>query len=397
METALITGVAGFIGSSLAEKLLKDNFKVIGIDSFTNYYSTRIKEKNIENCLKHPNFSLIHQDLDTLDLSVSIEKAEYFFHLSAQPGVRASWGKEFTTYVKNNISVTQKILESLKNSTRLKKFVFASSSSVYGNQSSIMNEDTSLTRPASPYGVTKLAAENLVNLYFKNYGVPTISLRYFTVYGPRQRPDMAFTRFFHSIIKDNKLIIFGNGEQTRDFTYVDDIVDATINAATSNYVGEILNFGGGSVFSLIQIIEFMKEITEKELEIDFKTEQKGDVKHTSADISKSEKLINYKSNTDIKYGLTQQQAAVKLGITQATISNYKNRSRENIELYLITKRIESFANDIAVMIMKNTNEIEISEMFETTLQFIRKQNIIYDLHKELESNHNVEKCPICKK
>jgi UDP-glucose 4-epimerase len=314
METALITGVAGFIGSSLAEKLLKDNFKVIGIDSFTNYYSTRIKEKNIENCLKHPNFSLIHQDLDTLDLSVSIEKAEYFFHLSAQPGVRASWGKEFTTYVKNNISVTQKILESLKNSTRLKKFVFASSSSVYGNQSSIMNEDTSLTRPASPYGVTKLAAENLVNLYFKNYGVPTISLRYFSVYGPRQRPDMAFTRFFHSIIKDNKLIIFGNGEQTRDFTYVDDIVDATINAATSNYVGEILNFGGGSVFSLIQIIEFMKEITEKELEIDFKTEQKGDVKHTSADISKSEKLINYKSNTDIKYGLTQQYEYIKTNL-----------------------------------------------------------------------------------
>ena len=291
METALITGVAGFIGSSLAAKLLKDNFKVIGIDSFTNNYSARIKEKNIENCLKHTNFSLIRQDLDTLDLSASVEKADYFFHLSAQPGVRASWGKEFTTYVKNNISVTQKILESLKNNTTLKKFVFASSSSVYGNQSSMMNEDTSLTRPVSPYGVTKLAAENLVNLYFKNYGVPTISLRYFTVYGPKQRPDMAFTRFFYSIIKEQKLTIFGNGEQTRDFTYVDDVVKATINAATSDHVGEILNIGAGSVFSLMQITEFMKEITEQKLEINFKKEQKGDVKHTSADISKSEKLI----------------------------------------------------------------------------------------------------------
>jgi len=254
METALITGVAGFIGSSLAESLLKDNFKVIGIDSFTNYYPTQIKEKNIENCLKHSNFSLIRHDLNTLDISTIVEKAEYFFHLSAQPGVRTSWGKEFVTYVKNNISVTQKLLESLKNNTRLKKFVFASSSSVYGNQSNIMNEDTSLTRPVSPYGVTKLAAENLVNLYFKNYGIPTIALRYFTVYGPKQRPDMAFTRFFHSIIKDKKLSIFGNGEQTRDFTYIDDIVKATVNAATSNHVGEILNLGGGSVFSLTQVI-----------------------------------------------------------------------------------------------------------------------------------------------
>ena len=314
MKTALITGVAGFIGSSLAEKLLKDNFKVIGIDSFTNYYSPYIKEKNIENCLKHSNFSLIRQDLDTLDLSRIFENIEYVFHLSAQPGARASWGKEFTTYVKNNISITQKILESLKNNTTLKKFVFGSSSSVYGNQSSIMNEETSLTRPVSPYGVTKLASENLVNLYFKNYEIPTISLRYFTVYGPKQRPDMAFTRFFHSIIKDKKLIIFGNGEQTRDFTYVDDIVKATINAATSDSVGEILNVGGGSVFSLIQIIEFMKEITEKKLEIDFKKEQKGDVEHTSADISKSKKLINYKSNTDIKYGLTQQYEYIKTNL-----------------------------------------------------------------------------------
>jgi UDP-glucose 4-epimerase len=177
-----------------------------------------------------------------------------------------------------------------------------------------MNEETSLTRPVSPYGVTKLASENLVNLYFKNYEIPTISLRYFTVYGPKQRPDMAFTRFFHSIIKDKKLSIFGNGEQTRDFTYVDDIVKATINAATSDSVGEILNVGGGSVFSLIQIIEFMKEITEKKLEIDFKKEQKGDVEHTSADISKSKKLINYKSNTDIKYGLTQQYEYIKTNL-----------------------------------------------------------------------------------
>jgi UDP-glucose 4-epimerase len=315
MTQVVITGVAGFIGSTLAEKLLHDGHNVRGIDSFTNYYPLHIKEKNIENCLKHPNFSLIRQDLESsLDLSTIFKNTEYIFHLAAQPGVRASWGKEFAIYVKNNISVTQKILESLKNNTTLKKFVLASSSSVYGNQSSIMNEETSLTRPVSPYGVTKLAAENLANLYFKNYKIPTVSLRYFTVYGPKQRPDMAFTRFFNSIIKDKKLSIFGNGEQTRDFTYVDDIVKATINAATSDSVGEILNVGGGSVFSLSQIIEFMKEITEKEFEIDFNAEQKGDVKHTSADISKAKKLINYKSNTDIKYGLTQQYEYIKTNL-----------------------------------------------------------------------------------
>ena len=315
MTQVVITGVAGFIGSTLAEKLLHDGHNVRGIDSFTNYYPARMKEKNIENCLKHTNFSLIRQDLESsLDLSTIFKNAEYIFHLAAQPGVRASWGKEFVIYVKNNISVTQKILESLKNNTTLKKFVLASSSSVYGNQSSIMNEETSLTRPVSPYGVTKLAAENLANLYFKNYKIPTVSLRYFTVYGPKQRPDMAFTRFFNSIIKDKKLSIFGNGEQTRDFTYVDDIVKATINAATSDSVGEILNVGGGSVFSLSQIIEFMKEITEKEFEIDFNAEQKGDVKHTSADISKAKKLINYKSNTDIKYGLTQQYEYIKTNL-----------------------------------------------------------------------------------
>ena len=315
MTQVVITGVAGFIGSTLAEKLLHDGHNVRGIDSFTNYYPPRMKEKNIENCLKHTNFSLIRQDLESsLDLSTIFKNTEYIFHLAAQPGIRASWGKEFAIYVKNNISVTQKILESLKNNTTLKKFVLASSSSVYGNQSNIMNEETSLTRPVSPYGVTKLAAENLANLYFKNYKIPTVSLRYFTVYGPKQRPDMAFTRFFNSIIKDKKLSIFGNGEQTRDFTYVDDIVKATINAATSDSVGEIFNVGGGSVFSLSQIIEFMKEITEKEFEIDFNAEQKGDVKHTSADISKAEKLINYKPNTDIKYGLTQQYEYIKTNL-----------------------------------------------------------------------------------
>jgi len=210
-----------------------------------------------------------------------------------------------------NITITQKILESLKNNSVLKKFVFASSSSVYGTQLGIMNEEKSLTKPISPYGVTKLAAENLTNLYHQNYGIPTIALRYFTVYGPRQRPDMAFTRFLYSIIKNEEFSIYGDGEQTRDFTYVDDIVSGTINAATSNSIGEVLNLGGGSVISLKEIIQIMKDMVGNDLKIKFVNEQKGDVKHTNADISKSKKLVDYKPKTDIKTGLTLQFEYIK--------------------------------------------------------------------------------------
>ena len=311
MAQITVTGVAGFIGSTLTEKLLKIGHTVKGIDSFTDYYSVNIKEKNIENCLKNSNFSLVRQDLETTDLFETFQNSEYIFHLAAQPGVRKSWGKDFKVYNKNNITITQKILESLKNNSVLKKFIFASSSSVYGTQLGIMNEEKSLTRPMSPYGVTKLAAENLTNLYHQNYGIPTMALRYFTVYGPRQRPDMAFTRFLYSIIKNEEFSIYGDGEQTRDFTYVDDIVSGTINAATSNSVGEVLNLGGGSVISLKEIIQIMKDMVGKDLKIKFVNEQKGDVKHTNADISKSKKLIDYKPKTDIKTGLALQFEYIK--------------------------------------------------------------------------------------
>ncbi len=311
MAQITVTGAAGFIGSTLTENLLKIGHNVKGIDSFTNYYSVKIKEKNIENCLKNPNFSLIREDLETVNLSEIFQNSEYIFHLAAQPGVRKSWGKDFDIYNQNNIIITQKILESLKNNSILKKFVIASSSSVYGTQFGMMNEEESLTRPVSPYGVTKLAAENLTNLYHQNYGIPTIALRYFTVYGPRQRPDMAFTRFLYSIIKNKEFSIYGDGEQTRDFTYIDDIVSGTIAAATSNSVGEILNLGGGSVIPLKKIIEIIKDMTGKDLKIKFGNEQKGDVKHTNADISKSKNLIGYKPKTDIKTGLKLQFDYIK--------------------------------------------------------------------------------------
>jgi nucleoside-diphosphate-sugar epimerase len=303
METALITGVAGFIGSSLAEKLLKDNFKVIGIDSFTNYYSTRIKEKNIENCLKHPNFSFIRQDLDTLDLSASVEKTDYFFHLSAQPGVRASWGKEFATYVKNNISVTQKILESLKNSTRLKKFVFASSSSVYGRAKYLPIDEKHPTNPISPYAATKKACELLAYTYHSIYSISVSCLRFFTVYGPRQRPDMAIHKFTRLIMQNKPIPMYGDGTTERDYTYCTDIIDGIVAALDADLGFEIINLGESNVVALRDMIGLIETHVGKKAVIEQLPEQPGDVKITYADVGKAKRLLGYSPSVHIDEGI----------------------------------------------------------------------------------------------
>jgi nucleoside-diphosphate-sugar epimerase len=302
LKTAVVTGVAGFIGSHLAEKLLEDKIKVVGIDSFTNYYSKKIKKNNLINCLKNKNFNLIQNDLMKVELEPILKKTDYIFHHAAQPGVRSSWGTEFNTYVKNNILATQRLLEISKNLKSIKKIVIASSSSVYGNQKGIMSEN-SITKPESPYGATKLASENLGMIYHSNYNLPVICLRYFTVYGPRQRPDMAFTKFLLSGIRDKPLTIFGNGNQTRDFTFIDDIINANVLAMKSNITGEIINIGGGHVISVNNILKIIKNITGKNLETLHLEKQRGDVKHTEADISKAKKILNYKPKTKIENGI----------------------------------------------------------------------------------------------
>jgi len=236
---ALVTGCAGFIGSHLTERLLREGYEVIGIDCFTDYYAREIKERNTENALNQKNFKLIEEDILEMD---KFPEVDYVFHEAAQAGVRASWGKSFKIYTRNNIETTQKLLEFYKD-LNIKKFVYASSSSVYGDAELPMKED-SLLKPVSPYGVTKLAAENLCYLYWKNYNVPTVSVRYFTVYGPRQRPDMAIHKFVKAIFNGDEITVFGDGTQTRDFTYVDDAVEATILAAESNSIGEVYNIGG---------------------------------------------------------------------------------------------------------------------------------------------------------
>ncbi len=295
---ALVTGCAGFIGSHLTERLLKEGFEVIGIDCFTDYYSREIKEKNIENALNHKNFEFIEEDILPLE---DFPDVDYVFHEAAQAGVRKSWGESFEVYTINNVLATQKLLEFYKDN-RIKKFVFASSSSVYGDVELPMREN-SLLKPVSPYGVTKLAAENLCYLYYKNYSIPTISLRYFTVYGPRQRPDMAIHKFVKAIFNDEEITVYGDGTQTRDFTYIDDITEANILAANSEIEGEVFNVGGGSRISVNKLINEIEKIVGNKARVKYVEKQKGDVRNTWADVSKAEAILNWKPKVKIKEGI----------------------------------------------------------------------------------------------
>jgi len=297
---ALVTGCAGFIGSHLVDRLLQVGYKVVGIDCFTDYYPTEIKKANISNALAHPNFILTKENILDIDRD-NFPQVDCVFHLAAQAGVRASWGRNFEIYARNNIEATQGLLEFYKG-REIQKFVYASSSSVYGEAELPMRED-SLLKPVSPYGVTKLAAENLCYLYYRNYHVPVISLRYFTVYGPRQRPDMAIHRFVRAVLNDEEITVYGDGEQTRDFTYVDEVIEATLLAAKSDVAGEVLNIGGGSRISVNQLIKKIETITGKKAKLKYTEGQKGDVKDTLADISKAKEMLNWTPRVKIEQGL----------------------------------------------------------------------------------------------
>ena len=294
----LVTGCAGFIGSHLAERLLKEGYKVIGIDCFTDYYSRAIKEGNMATALGHKNFKLVEENLLSID---DYPEVDYVFHEAAQAGVRKSWGRDFEIYTRNNIKATQRLLEFYKEH-EIKKFVYASSSSVYGDAELPMKED-SLLKPVSPYGVTKLAGENLCYLYCKNYSVPTISLRYFTVYGLRQRPDMAIHKFVRAIFYDDAITVFGGGTQTRDFTYVGDVVEANLLAAKNDLVGDAFNIGGGSRISVNELIKKIEKIIGNKAKVEYVERQKGDVRDTWADVDKAEKMLHWAPKVNIIRGL----------------------------------------------------------------------------------------------
>jgi nucleoside-diphosphate-sugar epimerase len=298
---ALVTGCAGFIGSSITDRLLAEGYKVIGVDCFTDYYARSIKESNIQIATRNSSFTFIEKDIMEMD---EFPEVDYIFHEAAQAGVRASWGTSFAIYTRNNIDATQHLLEWYKNKP-LKKFVYASSSSVYGDAPLPMKEDMK-PQPVSPYGVSKLAAEHLCYLYWKNYQIPTVSLRYFTVYGPRQRPDMGINKFVHSVINSKPITIFGDGTQTRDFTFISDVVDANLLAAKKSdekITGNVFNIGGGNCVTVNDLISSIGKISGKKPEIKYSEKQKGDVNDTLADAEKAKLLLGWNPKVRIEQGL----------------------------------------------------------------------------------------------
>jgi UDP-glucose 4-epimerase len=309
----LVTGVAGFIGSHLGEKLIDIGYEVIGVDGFISYYSREIKERNLTKLMKSSRFKFIEGNLLDLNLISIISDMDYIFHQAAQAGVRTSWGADFYIYTENNIRATQYLLESCKNK-KIKKFIYASSSSIYGNCVDIPMRENSVPLPVSPYGVTKLAGEQLCYLYWKNYGIPVISLRYFTVYGPRQRPDMAFHRFTKAILEDKEIIVYGDGEQTRDFTYIDDIVNANILAMINGINGNVYNIGGGSRIDLNNVIKLLEIITGKLAKIKKSENQYGDMRDTLADITKAKMELGYNPVVKIEEGLEKEYIWMKEGL-----------------------------------------------------------------------------------
>lgn len=304
---ALVTGAAGFIGSTLAERLVADGHEVVGIDCFLDYYPRDIKERNLEGLRPGPRFRFVEASLVDADLGGLLDGVDWVFHQAAQAGVRSSWGADFRIYSDNNVYATQRLLEACR-SIPLAKFVYASSSSVYGDTTDLPMRETSMPRPVSPYGVSKLAAEHLVWLYFKNFGLPTVSLRYFTVYGPRQRPDMAFHRFIRSVLDDRPIVLYGDGEQSRDFTFVEDIVAANVAAAASDATGAVYNLGGGSRTTVNEVIATIGRLVGREPRVDRRDVQKGDVKHTAADTSAARREIGFAPKVPLVEGLERQVA-----------------------------------------------------------------------------------------
>jgi UDP-glucose 4-epimerase len=307
---ALVTGAAGFIGSFLSRRLLQEGAHVIAVDSFTDFYPRWIKERNISPLAGERNFEFLPKDLLELDLEEILARVDVVYHLAAQAGVRSSWGQNFSLYVQNNIQSTQRLLEGAKGKP-LHKLVYASSSSVYGLTPTLPMSETSPLYPLSPYGVTKLAAEQLCFLYFQNYGVPTVALRFFTVYGPGQRPDMAFHKFFRAIDEGRPIVLFGDGQQTRDFTYVDDIVEASLSASRRGRPGEVYNIGGGHRERLSDLFPVLEETCGKKVEVVREERQKGDVVHTFADIQKARLDLGYSPGTVLKDGLRKEWDWIK--------------------------------------------------------------------------------------
>ncbi len=315
----VVTGAAGFIGSHLAEALLDLDFEVVGIDAFTASYAAADKRANIAGLVGRPGFRLFEGDLSVMDVDPLLDGVEVVFHQAAQAGVRSSWGRDFDRYVRDNVIATQRLLEACVR-CGVKRLVGASSSSVYGDAPTYPTTEASVTRPVSPYGVTKLASEHLCLAYAQlgasgsatgpASAMTVATLRYFTVYGPRQRPDMAFRRFFEAAYTGDPITVYGDGEQTRDFTYVGDAVRANLLAMTAPFQAEAVNVGGGRRVTLNEILDLVGRITGRRLNIKHAPWQPGDARHTGADGARAEALLGYRPEVDLETGLAREAAWV---------------------------------------------------------------------------------------
>ena len=304
----LVTGAAGFIGSHLCERLLEAGCQVIGID-YMKEPNAWSKRRNVSTAAAHPDYYLIEDDLLRIDLKPILDGVQYIIHLAATPGVRTSWGSNFSDYLDNNILATQRLLEAAKD-TIIKKFVMASTSSVYGHFNGPANEDRKC-KPLSPYGATKLAAEHLARIYHKEFGVPVVILRFFTVYGPRQRPDMAFHKFIRNLLTGKKIIVYGDGGQSRDFTYVSDVVEAIVNSMYYSRSGEIFNIGGNTRASVNNVLKILEESTSKKARVEYLAAQPGEPRETWADIQAAREKISYSPQIVLRDGLAKEIEFIK--------------------------------------------------------------------------------------
>lgn len=306
---ALVTGVAGFIGSHLAEALVGRGDDVVGLDCFTDYYDVAVKRSNLAWLECQPRFRLETCDLRSDDIANVVADVEVIFHLAAQPGVRHSWRDGFRSYSEHNVVALQRLLEAARGASRLQRLVFASSSSVYGDAAEYPCGEHTPLLPRSPYGITKLAGEHLCRVYCESWDVPVTMLRYFTVFGPRQRPDMALHRLCEAALSGTAFPLFGDGLQLRDFTYVGDVVAANLAAADADIEpGAALNIAGGDSATMLDVIGLVNELTGRTVSIEHCAEQAGDVRRTGADIEPARRLLGWEPAVDVAAGLGRQVA-----------------------------------------------------------------------------------------
>lgn len=303
---AVVTGAAGFIGSTLAERLVAEGHRVLGVDCFTGYYSREQKQSNLAGLQENDLFRLRRIDLRTGDLTGLLDGVDTVFHQAGQPGVRHSWSAGFDDYLTHNVLATQRLLEASA-PAKLGRFVYASSSSVYGNARSYPTAETDLPRPHSPYGVTKLAGEHLCGLYAANHGVPAVALRYFTVFGPRQRPDMAIHRIIDAALTGDPFKLYGDGEQIRDFTFVDDVVEANLLAGTADLQpGVVMNVSGGVSVSMNRLIAMVGELVGRQVTVEAGSPRAGDVERTGGSAALANQLLGWSPRHEITSGLKAQ-------------------------------------------------------------------------------------------